>query len=520
MAFGTQRELPLYLSDWQQKIEDHARKLGLDFFPQVFEVLSFDEMNEVAAYGGFPTRYPHWRWGMDYERLKKSGEWGLSRIYEMVINNNPAVAYLLEGNSLVDQKLVMAHVCGHNDFFKNNFAFMITDQDRRTPHSAEDMVVSRADSLPSRKWIDAFANHATRVRRHIERHGIEAVESFLDVCLSLENLIDPHGRMLEGRMRTKLEDEEQGPVEVTRFAASEYMQSFVNPPKALAAERKQLEEERDRAKKFPERPEKDVLWFFLEHAPLERWERDLLEIVRDEAYYFWPQAQTKIMNEGWASYWHSKIMTGFAADGSEIVDYADRNASVMSTAGGRLNPYKLGVELYRHIEERWNRGQFGREWEECDVLVERKNWDKKLDLGRRKIFEVRAHYTDVTFIDEFLTPDFVAEQKLYSFGWSQRNDRFEIDSRAFREVKEKLLFQITNFGSPFIHVENANHENRAELLLSHSHQGVDLDVEKAKRTLENVVRVWRRPALLQTTIEGKTTLLRFDGKEHTSKPLK
>jgi|LNFM01.1.fsa_nt_gb stage V sporulation protein R len=520
MAMGTKRELPSYLEHWQVNIEDHARKLGLDIFPQVFEVLSFDEMNEVAAFGGFPTRYPHWRWGMDYERLKKSSEWGLSRIYEMVINNNPAVAYLLEGNSLVDQKLVMAHVCGHNDFFKNNFAFKLTDQDRRPPSAAEDLVVSRAANLPSRKWIDAFANHSTRIRRHVERHGIEAVESFIDVCLSLENLIDPPGRLLEGRQRPLVSDEEPEPVELTRFQAVDYMQPFVNPREALEAEKKKLEAERDRSKKFPETPRRDVLAFLLEHAPLARWERDILEIIREEAYYFWPQAQTKIMNEGWASYWHSKIMTGYAATGDEIVDYADRNASVLSTAGGRLNPYKLGVELFRHIEERWNRGQFGKDWEDCNDLEERKNWDLKLDLGRRKIFEVRALYTDVTLIDEFLTPDFVIENKLYTFGWSNRNERFEIDTREFKSVKDKLLAQLTNFGSPFIAVEDANFENRGELLLKHEHQGVDLDLEKARRTLENITRVWRRPCAIVSTVETRPSILRFDGKEHTTRPLK
>jgi stage V sporulation protein R len=245
-----------------------------------------------------------------------------------------------------------------------------------------------------------------------------------------------------------------------------------------------------------------------------------LEIVREEAYYFWPQAQTKIMNEGWASYWHSKIMTGYAATGDEIIDYADRNASVLSTAGGRLNPYKLGVELFRHIEERWNRGQFGKDWEDCNDLEERKNWDLKLDLGRRKIFEVRALYTDVTLIDEFLTPDFVIENKLYTFGWSNRNERFEIDTREFKSVKDKLLAQLTNFGSPFIAVEDANFENRGELLLRHEHQGVDLDLEKARRTLENLSRVWRRPCALVTTIETRPSILRFDGKEHTTRPMK
>ncbi|MEZ4408044.1 MAG: SpoVR family protein [Polyangiales bacterium] len=299
-SFGRQRDLPDYLREWQEKIEGHARSLGLDFFPQVFEILSFEEMNEVAAYGGFPTRYPHWRWGMEYERLKKTGEWGLSRIYEMVINNNPSVAYLLEGNSLVDQKLVMAHVCAHNDFFKNNFSFRVTDMDRRPPGAPEDLVVSRKDRLPERKWIDAFANHAARVRRHMERHGVTAVEEFIDVALSLENLIDPPGRMLEGRAKVE-EPEEPEPIEAPRLKARGYMDSFINPDRVVEAEKKRLEAAAAQARdRFPENPTRDVLRFLSEHAPLERWERDILEIVREEAYYFWPQGQTKIMNEGWA----------------------------------------------------------------------------------------------------------------------------------------------------------------------------------------------------------------------------
>ena len=325
----------------------------------------------------------------------------------MVINNNPCVAYLLEGNSLVDQKLVMAHVCAHNDFFKNNFAFKITDQDRRPPGSPEDLVVSRKDRVPVRRWIDSFANHASRLRKHQERHGVSPVEEFVDTCLSLENLIDPPGRLLEGRHRTDSVAEPEA-MEVPRLRAKDYMESFINPDDYMAAQKKKLEAQRENARhRFPETSTRDVLRFLLDYAPLEPWERDVLEMVREEAYYFWPQAQTKIMNEGWATYWHSKIMTSFACDGNEVVDYADRCASVLGGGGGRLNPYKLGVELFRHIEERWDRGQFGKEWEECDNLEERRNWDLRLGLGKKKIFEVRGLHTDVTFIDDFLTPDFV-----------------------------------------------------------------------------------------------------------------
>src|SRR5580698_4967997 len=167
--FALKTALPQYLRVEQDRIQKLAAAGGLDFFPIVFEILTYDQMNEIAAYGGFPNRYPHWRYGMEYERLAKSYEYGLSKIYEMVINNNPSYAYLLEGNSLVDQKLVMAHVCAHVDFFKNNYCFRATD----------------------RKMIDGMANHASRVRRAMERHGQDQVEDLIDTCLSLENLIDP-----------------------------------------------------------------------------------------------------------------------------------------------------------------------------------------------------------------------------------------------------------------------------------------------------------------------------------------
>ncbi|RLB42295.1 MAG: SpoVR family protein, partial [Deltaproteobacteria bacterium] len=152
--FALNTALPNYLRDEQKRIEGFVQGVGLDVFPTIFEVLSYDQMNEIAAYGGFPTRYPHWRWGMEYERLSKSHEYGLSKIYELVINNNPAIAYLLEGNSLVDQKLVMAHVYAHIDFFKNNFCFRMTSQGRDPKNGAD-----------VRKWIDTMANHGAVIRK-------------------------------------------------------------------------------------------------------------------------------------------------------------------------------------------------------------------------------------------------------------------------------------------------------------------------------------------------------------------
>ena len=140
----------------------------------------------------------------------------------------------------------------------------------------------------------------------------------------------------------------------------------------------------------------------------------------------------------------------------------------------------------------------------------KRNWDLRLGLGRKKIFEVRTLYNDVTFIDEFLTPEFCREHKLFSFGYNNRNERYEIESREFKQVKEKLLFQLTNFGNPFIYVEDANYDNRGELLLRHDHQGTDLASDHARDTLHNMYKVWSRPVNLLTKVEGKGKLLRCE----------
>ena len=178
------------------------------------------------------------------------------------------------------------------------------------------------------------------------------------------------------------------------------------------------EDEKAEKRRIPERPERDVLLFLLEHAPLEPWQADVLSIIRDEAYYFAPQAQTKIMNEGWASYWHSTIMTRHGVTAADIINYADHHTGTMASSPTQLNPYKLGIELFRDIEDRWNRGAFGNEYDECDDDGERRRWNKQLGLGREKIFEVRRIHNDLTFIDEFLTLDFCREHKLFRFGYN------------------------------------------------------------------------------------------------------
>jgi stage V sporulation protein R len=503
MGIPYDTRLPPDLLALKQEIEAHARSFGLDFYETIFEVLDSEDLNEVAAYGGFPTRYPHWSFGMAYEELKKSYTYGLSKIYEMVINNDPCYAYLMRCNHTVDQKLVMAHVYGHCDFFKNNAYFAHTN----------------------RKMMDEMANHGMRIRRYAEKYGEEEVENFLDRCMSIDDLIDVHSTAIRRREEIsrydfKPKEEEEEVERPTRFKSKSYMDDYINPRELLKAEeeeKKRLKEQA--ARSFPEHPEKDVLLFLMEHAPLKPWQRDVLSIIRDEAYYFAPQAQTKILNEGWASYWHSTIMTERALEPWECVDYADHHSGTMATQRGRINPYKLGIELLRDIEHRWNTGKFGKEYEECDDLEKKRTWDRKLGLGRQKIFEVRRVHNDITFIDTFLTPEFCTQHKMFSYAYQEQTANYVIESREFEKIKQRLLFSLTNFGKPWIYVVDGNYRNRGELLLRHEYNGIDLKLDRAADTLANIQYLWGRPVHLQTVIDDKPSMMSFDGSEHSTRTL-
>ncbi len=363
----------------------------------------------------------------------------------MVINNDPAYAYLLEGNPPVDQKLVIAHVYAHSDFFKNNLWFAQTN----------------------RKMLDEMANHAIRLSRYIDKYGYEEVEKFIDICLSIEDLIDIHASHIKRQSTKDVSYEDEGvrkPVSKLR-SPREYLDEYINPPEFIEWQREKQDEKREKKKKFPEFPERDVLLFLIENAQIEEWQRDVLSMIREESYYFAPQIQTKIINEGWSAYWHSRIMTEKILKDSELIDYADHNAGTLAVRPGIINPYKLGMELFRDIENRWNKGRFGMEYEGCEDLKAKKNWDKKLGLGREKIFEVRKLYNDVTFIDEFLTDEFCREHNLFVYSYNRSTGMYEIESRDFRKIKERLLFLLTNCGRPIVEVAEGNYVNRGELYL-------------------------------------------------------
>lgn len=477
----------------KNEICNYAKDQGLDFYDVIFEVCNYDTINILASQGGFPGRYPHWRFGMAYDQMYKGYSYGLQKIYEMVINTKPCYAYLLKSNPEIDQKIVMAHVYGHADFFKNNFWFANTDLN----------------------MMDVMANHGVKIRRYMDKYGQDKVEAFIDKVLSLEDLIDTNILFKRdnnsGRDNKADDDNEENGV-------SNALKSFMNSKnrlesKVIESQHDKIEIDVDNDLKCGEVSPRDIMNYMLNHAPLEEWESDILGILREEAYYFLPQRLTKIMNEGWASYWHSKIMTSKFADASEIVHFADHHAGVMAMSKKKLNPYKIGIELFRDIEHRWNRGKFGKDYNECNDLSKKHSWNTNLGLGISKIFEVRKTHNDITFIDEFFTPEFCERQQIFTYSYNSSTGRNEIKTREFEKIKKQILNQLTNFGTPMIEVESGNYENKGELLLKHIHHDKDLDIKYTEATMKNIFYLWKRPVNLKTIIQNKEVVFNFDGIE-------
>jgi stage V sporulation protein R len=362
--------------------------------------------------------------------------------------------------------------------------------------------------------VESVSTHAQRMMEYEFKHGRKTVERFLDSVLAIEEHIDPYFFI---KREISIDEEKrranQRPKD-GRYDDLWYLDKAERDAHNPASSATQDDKERSPRERLPE---KDLLFYIMKNSPsLAPWQRDAIAMVHEEMEYFVPQMQTKIMNEGWASYWHSTIMTQRAVRDSEVVDYADHHSGTVSTQPGRLNPYKLGLELFRDIEERWNKGRHGREWEECDEFERRKAWDSGAGKGREKIFEVRALYNDVTFIDEFLTADFCDKHRLFVYDYNESTNQYEISSRSFVKIKESLLFQLTNFGQPWVYVRDANFMNRGELVLWHRYEGVPLRLDYARDVLENLHAVWKRPVHLETCDDDRPIVLSYDGSEHRS----
>lgn len=465
------------------QIEAACREMGLDYFPTIVEFVSYDEMAELASYGGFPVRYPHWRFGMEYEEMARGYEHNQYRISEMVVNTNPCYIFCMDSNTLVDNVNVIAHAIGHNDFFKNNIFFEPTDEN----------------------MMNKLANHGTRIRNYMARWGYEVVTEFIDQCLRIETLIDPSKAWSKKTIKTVNVKDQRNYTFPDRLRSTHgYMDEWVNPKEFI--DKQSSEIQRKDAAEFLDvfgGPTKDIFGFLKDNAPCKPWQQDIISMLYEESMYFSPQRATKMTNEGWASYvdFHIMCRKGYASLGQKTEDagiwhYAYHKMQVL---GGKYsqNPYKLGFELLLDIENRWNKGRFGSEWENCDNMREKAEWDKKLGLGMEKVFEVRKFYNDVNLIQEFFTPEFCEKKQFFEYK-RMTTGEYKIIDRDFKSIKKKLVQRYMNGGLPDIRLTDPNHLGKGWFFMQHQWDGRPIHDPYARETITAIYRLWKNTVILST----------------------
>lgn len=475
MAGYTLEELEI----WNERILAIARDFGLDLFPQEFEICDHEQMLGYMAYSGMPAHYPHWSYGKAYERLKTLYDYGVTGLpYEMVINANPAVAYLMRDNTLLLQILTIAHVYGHNDFFKNNFTFKST----RPEYT-----------------VETFKAHADRVRRYTEDPsiGVDKVERILDAA---------HAVALQCRRNLAIRKETP---EEARQRRLEEARPRLDPFQTIHRRPDYVPPDLN---KVPLYPEEDLLLFIRDHnAQLADWEKDLLTIVHESAQYFVPQIETKIMNEGWATFWHKRILEALDLPQGMRVEFFVRHHQVVSPIPGGINPYHLGLTIWEDIERRWDK----------PTEEEIREYGPRKKSGRAKLFEVREVERDSSFLRRYLTEDLIRELNLVELQarGNQRVITRVADSENWREIKENLIRSVGMGTVPVIKIEDADYNHNRALFLKHYHDGRDLHLEYAEKTLRHIHQLWGREVVLETSINGKKSLLYFSDDKIIIKPL-
>ncbi|GAB7388671.1 stage V sporulation protein SpoVR [Bacillaceae bacterium] len=457
------------------EITEIAKGFGLDFYPMRYEICPADIIYTFGAYG-MPTRFSHWSFGKAFHRMKMQYDLGLSKIYELVINSNPCYAFLLDGNSLIQNKLIVAHVLAHCDFFKNNVHFSNTNRD----------------------MVESMSATAERIRQYEMKYGKYEVEKFLDAAMSIQEHIDPS--LLRPKLRWKLAREEQ---EETAAPKKERKTPYddlweIDPEHRGRGEK----EQQRRGRKLPPEPEKDLVLFIQEYSNvLEDWQRDILTMLREEMLYFWPQIETKIMNEGWASYWHVRILREMNLDEAETIEFAKLHAAVIQPSRTGINPYLLGLKLFEDIEKRWDH----------PTEEEQRKFGRERGKGREKIFEVREFDSDVSFIRNYLTKELVEELDLYLYQ-KQGNDWVIVD-KNWENVRDQLIAAKVNGGFPYLVVKDGDYLRNGELYIQHRFEGMELDVKYIEKTLPYVYELWGRTVHLETMIEDRQVLFTYDGKK-------
>nr|WP_096441028.1 SpoVR family protein [Alteribacter populi] len=456
------------------EITEIADGFGLDYYPMRYEICPADIIYTFGAYG-MPTRFSHWSFGKQFHKMKLQYDLGLSKIYELVINSDPCYAFLLDTNTLIQNKLIIAHVLAHCDFFKNNVRFSNTRRD----------------------MVESMTATAERVAHYEMVHGREEVEQFLDAVMAIQEHIDPslvRPKLSWSKEDIWLDEDDDDPKE------SPYDDLWtLDEAEKVKPSRRELAKKK---KKLPPHPEKDILLFIEEYSrELEDWQRDIFTMMREEMLYFWPQLETKIMNEGWASYWHQRIIREMDLTEEEAIEFAKLNAGVVQPSKTQINPYYLGIKIFEDIEERYNNPT-----EDMRELQ-----GVKPNSGREKMFEVREIESDISFIRNYLTKELASREDMYLFQKKGRD--YKIVDKEWEAVRDQLISSRVNGGFPYITVTDGDYLKNGELYLTHWYEDIELDTKYLEKTLPYLHQLWGRSVHLETVLSEREIVFTYDGKK-------
>lgn len=441
------------LEMWHEKIEEVVKRVGLDYYPQEFEIIGYNEMLGYEAYVGMPSRYPHWSYGKSYEKNKTLYNLNMTGLpYEMVINSDPCLAYLMRDNTLLLQILTMAHVYGHNDFFKNNRLFK--------------------EGTDAKATIEMFKMGADTIRGYINdpNIGYSEVERVLDAAHAIRfqvSRVPGEKRVPQSVQRQNIIDEYNRKKE-NRDILDAYEE--IPPPNVS---------------KIPLSPDDDIMQFIIEYGNLADWEKNILKIVRRESLYFMPQIETKTMNEGWASYWHYTILKELDLPAALHLEFLKRHNDVVAPIPYGLNPYYVGFRIFQDIEKRY---------------------------GREKMFEVRALERDNSFIRKYLTQELCEDLKLFQYG--KKGFDYIVDEvsdeEGWKVIRNSIASDLGVGSIPYIRVSELGTKDYS-LNLEHVYDGRELESTYAKKTLKYINDLWKRKVNLTTkTKDGSEVILTCD----------
>ncbi|HEX2829394.1 MAG TPA: SpoVR family protein [Burkholderiales bacterium] len=448
----TQSDMNERLQDYGKRIETLAKSLGLSYHPVDFELVPNNFMNEVAIYG-LPIRMPHWSFGVRYIHQLIRQSMGHSRIFEVMFPGNPCHGYLVNTNTLAENTLVTAHVLGHADFAKNNHLF------------------ARFAEMSGTNIVEHAAAQAHRIEQAVKAYGHQRVEAMLDCALALEPHVD-----LNQELHRQPYPKERKPAPTSRPGPDD---PFSNRFRNLPGETERVQESGEhKTTPFPPHPEHDLLWFIAQYGPeLEDWERDVFLAVRHESFYFYPVFACNIMNEGWATYWHARLLREADFLPEDLyLDAVTCHSNVVRPFAGEqqaalaINPYHVGFSMWECIVEK---------------------------LGLERAQEIRRDEDDFGFIRNFLDPELA--EKLGLFVYEAKVDEgIKVANRDINKIREAILQPKFNYGAPRISVGEMKQDGTLVLVHDFEADGRGLDLERAARVVQYVHRAWRRPVLLQT----------------------